>query len=186
MGSRSPGWAGCCCGGGPRCPISTSRFARGARLRSARWQSIRWCRFWRWLRGIAGREQAPRLFAAASTELLIRVGSIPPAHVRSCWAARPARAGGRLRRPRRGRVVRAGCVAQLAAARGVRRRGHFIIATAVMAVTRGAPTPLPRYTFHLEGVHVRDHRDAARRAGRRRVQRPDGAVNRRCRRSRGP
>jgi H+/Cl- antiporter ClcA len=27
-----------------------------------------------------GREQAPRLFAAASTELLIRVGSIPPAH----------------------------------------------------------------------------------------------------------
>jgi H+/Cl- antiporter ClcA len=27
-----------------------------------------------------GREQAPRLFAAASTELLIRLGSIPPAH----------------------------------------------------------------------------------------------------------
>jgi H+/Cl- antiporter ClcA len=27
-----------------------------------------------------GREQAPRLFAATSTELLIRVGSIPPAH----------------------------------------------------------------------------------------------------------
>lgn len=27
-----------------------------------------------------GREQAPRLFAAASTELLIRIGSIPPPH----------------------------------------------------------------------------------------------------------
>jgi H+/Cl- antiporter ClcA len=27
-----------------------------------------------------GREQAPRLFAAAATELLIRIGSIPPAH----------------------------------------------------------------------------------------------------------
>jgi hypothetical protein len=34
-----------------------------------------------------GREQAPRLFAAAATELTIRSGSIPAPTVASCWPA---------------------------------------------------------------------------------------------------